>query len=34
VSEIVNNIPTTEAKVATDVQGAKLKTLLSSLKKN
>ena len=34
VSEIVNNIPTTEAKVATDVQGAKLKTLLNSLKKN
>jgi hypothetical protein len=34
VSETVDNLPTTEAKVATDVQGAKLKTLLNSLKKN
>ena len=34
VSETVDNLPTTEAKVATDIQGAKLKTLLNSLKKN
>jgi hypothetical protein len=34
VSETVNNLPTTEAKVVSNVEGAKLKSLLSSLKKN
>jgi hypothetical protein len=34
VSETVNNLPITEAKVVSNVEGAKLKSLLSSLKKN
>ena len=34
VSETVNNLPATEAKVVSNVEGAKLKSLLSSLKKN
>jgi KaiC/GvpD/RAD55 family RecA-like ATPase len=34
VSDTVNQLPTTEAKVSTNVEGAKLKSLLNSLKKN
>jgi hypothetical protein len=34
VNETVDNLPTTEAKIAADVQGARLKTMLNSLKKN
>ncbi len=34
VSDVVNNLPTTDAKISTNVEGAKLKSLLSSLKKN
>jgi hypothetical protein len=34
VSEVVNNLPTTEAKISANVEGAKLKSLLNSLKKN
>jgi len=34
VSETVNNLPTTESKVISNTEGAKLKSLLNSLKKN
>jgi hypothetical protein len=34
VSDVVNNLPTTEAKISANVEGAKLKSLLNSLKKN
>lgn len=34
VSETVDNLPTNGSKVVTDIQGARLKTMLNSLKKN